>query len=224
MPTDAEDQKIELIERSDVQSFSVKYWWLNLVRGLAALAIGIGLLLPVEVFFRVDHLKTILFQFIGIYLLISGIMSLIWGFSSRRKFGLWLLAGILGVTGGIAFFLRSILVTALSADVLTITFGLIMLLAGFIHFLGGFRLSEAYGRRWSWSHEFLGLVEIGTGILIFVSLFVSVENLRIILSSWGLVAGVGLLADGIRMRNLKSTVEESKVSQLPDLRENDSAS
>lgn len=74
-------------------------------------------------------------------------------------------------------------------------------------------MGKSYGRRWSWGHEFLGLVEIGIGILILVSLFAPVENLRIILSFWGLVAGIGLLADGVRMRKLKTTLEESLVSQ-----------
>ena len=208
-----EAQRIDTETSADVKAFSVKYWWLNFVRGFAALAIGIGLLLPVEVFFEVDHVQTLLFQFIGIYFLVSGIMSLIWGYSNRRQMGLWLLAGILGVTGGIVFFLRSILEDALSSELLTIVFAVILLLTGLMHFLGGFRLGATYGRRWSWGHEFLGLVEIGIGILIFASLFVTVENLRLILSFWGLVAGAGLIADGIRMRGMRKTLEETAVNE-----------
>ena len=213
MQSETEAQEIEEARTGEFQSFSVKYWWLNFVRGTAALAIGIGLLLPVEVFFEVNHVQTLLFQFIGIYFLVSGIMSLIWGFSNRRQTGIWLLAGILGVTGGIFFFLRSILEDALSTELLTIIFGLILLLTGVMHLVGGFRLSESYGRRWSWGHEFLGIVEIGIGVLILVSLFVTVENLRLILSFWGLVAGVGLLADGVRMRSMRKTLEETAVSK-----------
>jgi uncharacterized membrane protein HdeD (DUF308 family) len=208
----------------EVQSFTTKYWWLNFVRGVAALALGLGLLLPVEVFLKVDQVQTMLFQFVGIYLLFSGIMSLVWGLSHRRRFGIWLIAAVLGLVGGISFMLRPFLEGYLSATTLTIIFGLIMLLTGLIHFLGGFRLGEAYGRRWSWSHEFLGLVEMVIGILIFISLVVTVENLRIILSLWGLVAGIGLLADGVRMRRLKTTLENSRVSQTADLNEADSVS
>jgi uncharacterized membrane protein HdeD (DUF308 family) len=193
-------------ERSgEVQSFTIKYWWLNFVRGIVALMLGLGLLLPVEVILEADNLQDILFQFIGIYLLLSGIMSLVWGLSNNRRFGLWIVAAVLGLVGGIAFFLRSFLEGYFSATVLTVIFGLIMLLAGLIHLLGGFRLGKAYGRRWSWGHEFLGLVEIGIGILLLISIVVTVENLRIILSFWGLVAGIGLIADGIRMRRLKKT-------------------
>lgn len=38
-----------------------RFWWLNLVRGVAALSLGIGLLLPVEVIFKVDHVQDLLF-------------------------------------------------------------------------------------------------------------------------------------------------------------------
>jgi uncharacterized membrane protein HdeD (DUF308 family) len=203
MQPDAKNQRIGAETTAEVQAFTIKYWWLNTVRGVAALALGIGLLLPFEVIFKVDQVQSMLFQFVGIYLLVSGIMSLVWGFSNHRRFGLWLLAGVLGLVSGIAFLLRSLLVSYLSTDLLTIIFGLIMLLAGLIHLLGGFRLGKTYGRRWTWSHEFLGLVEIVIGILVFVSIFVPVENLRIILSFWGIIAGIGLLADGFRMYKLK---------------------
>jgi uncharacterized membrane protein HdeD (DUF308 family) len=208
-----DDPLLKQSERSgQVQSFTIKYWWLNFVRGIAALLLGLGLLLPVEVIFEADNLQGILFQFIGIYLLLSGIMSLVWGLSNRRRFGLWILAAVLGLVGGIAFILRSFLEGYFSATVLTVIFGLIMLLAGLIHLLGGFRLGKAYGRRWSWGHEFLGLVEIAIGFLLLASIAVEVEHLRIILSFWGLVAGIGLIADGVRMRRLKKTAPTTALS------------
>ena len=199
-----DSQKKSIETPGEVQSFATKYWWLNFVRGVAALALGIGLLLPVEVILKVDKVQALLFQFVGIYLLFSGIMSLVWGLSNRRRFGLWLIAAVLGLVGGISFILRPFLEGFLSATTLTAIFGLIMLLTGLIHFLGGFRLGKAYGRRWSWSHEFLGLIEMAIGLLIFISFIVTVENLRIILSLWGIVAGIGLLADGVRMRKVKN--------------------
>ena len=158
---------------------------------------------------KADQVQAILFQFIGIYLLVSGIMSLSWGLSNRRRLGIWLLAGTLGLLGGIAILLRPVLEGHLSESVLTIIFALIMLLAGLIHFLGGFRLGQTHGRRWSLGHEFLGLVEIAISILIFISILVTVDNLRILLSFWGLIAGVGLILDGLRIRRLSKALEAS---------------
>jgi uncharacterized membrane protein HdeD (DUF308 family) len=193
------EQATQVERPGEVHDF-IRFWWLNIVRGAAAFLMGIGLLIPVELFLEADRLQGILFQFVGIYLLLSGVMSLIWGFSNRRRLGLWILAGFLGLTGGIAFFLRPTLEGFLSISVLTIIFGSIMLLTGIIHVLGGFRLGETYGRRWTRGHMSLGLVEIVIGLLIFVSIFVPVENLRIILSFWGLIAGVGLIAEGLGSR------------------------
>ena len=75
METDA--QAIRTEPPGEVLSFTTKYWWLNFVRGVAALALGIGLLLPVELILKFDQVQTMLFQFVGIYLLFSGIMSLV---------------------------------------------------------------------------------------------------------------------------------------------------
>lgn len=191
--------------QGEAQGFA-RYWWLNFVRGIAALMLGIGLLLPVEVILEADRVHVLLLQFIGIYLLISGAMSMIWGFSNRRRLGLWLMAGVLGIIGGITFLLRPFLENAIAPTVIIVIFGFIMLFAGLVHILGGFNLSETYGRRYSWGHLFLGLVEIGIGLLVFVSIFISVENFRVILSFWGLVAGVGLIADGVRMRELNNSI------------------
>jgi len=206
--TETNIQDGQIKRPAEIQGFA-KLWWLNIVRGAAALAIGIGLLLPFELIMKADQLQGILFQFIGIYLLVSGIMSLSWGLSNRRRLGIWLLAGALGLFGGIAFLLRPVLEGHLSNTVLTIIFALIMLLAGLIHFLGGFRLGQTHGRRWSLGHEFLGLVEIAISILIFISIFVTVDNLRFLLSFWGLIAGVGLILDGLRIRRLSKALEAS---------------
>ena len=199
------------INQKESQTYSADiagFWWLNIVRGSVALFLGIGLLLPADLILNVDRVHAMLLQFIGIYLLASGIMSLIWGFSNRRRLGLWIIAGVLGLLGGIAFILKSTLENYFSDSLLTTIFGLIMLLTGLIHLLGGFRLGQRFGRRWSWGHEFLGLVEIVIAVLVLLSLFVTVENLRILLSFWGVIAGVGLLADGLRMRKANKYLDE----------------
>lgn len=181
--------------------FLVKYWWLNTVRGAAALLMGLGLLFSIELVIESARLQAMTVQFMGIYLLFSGVMSFIWGLSKRRKLGLWLVAGFLGLAGGIGLIFRPYLNSASSEDLLLLAVvGIIMLLIGLIHILGGFRLSEQMGRRWTGSHFFLGVVEIALGILALASIFVTVDILRVLLSFWGLIAGIGLIMDGQRIR------------------------
>ena len=75
METDLQAKQTE--PPGEVQSFTTRYWWLNFIRGVAALVLRLALLLPVELILKVDQVQTLLFQFIGIYLLFNRVMSLI---------------------------------------------------------------------------------------------------------------------------------------------------
>jgi uncharacterized membrane protein HdeD (DUF308 family) len=176
-----------------------RLWWLNLVRGGAALLLGLGLLLELELFFDSDRLRSMLIQFLGIYMLASGVMSLIWGLSNRRRFGLWLFAGALGIFAGLLFLFRPASDSVLSADTFLIILGVVMAFTGLIHILGGFRLSERLGRRWSYSHVFLGVIELILAALIFALPHIPFRLTGVFLGIWGIVAGSSLLLDGYRM-------------------------
>jgi uncharacterized membrane protein HdeD (DUF308 family) len=189
-------------ETSDTGSgqYLVKYWWVNLVRGAAALLLGLGLILGLGLALDDATLKSMLSQFIGIYLLGSGIMSLIWGYSNRRRRGLWFVAGMLGLLGGVGFITKPFLDGLLSPTVLTVILGIVIVLTGVVHMLGGFRTEDRYGRKWAWEHFFLGLIEIGMGLVILASTILTVQISALTLSAWGLIAGIGLIADAIRLR------------------------
>ena len=189
----------------------IKYWWLNLIRGIAALLLGITLFAGLELFVERDALRLALLQFIGIYLLISGIVSLMWGFTVRKRFGLWVFAGIIGVAGGVAYLLRPFIEGTLSYATLAIMLGAIIFFTGLIHIFGGFRTDGEISRKWGWEHIFLGGVEIGIGLLVMASTIVPVDILVTTLSIWGLVAGVGLILDAFRLRR-QSKIESATES------------
>jgi len=191
----------------------VKYWWLNLIRGAAALLLGVTLLAGLELFVERDALRLALLQFIGIYLLISGIMSFIWGFSVRKRFGLWVFAGIIGVVGGVAYLLRPFIEGVLSYASLAIILGLIILLTGLIHIFGGFKTGSEVSRKWGWEHILLGVIEIGIGLLVIVSIFVPVNVLVTALSMWGFIAGISLISDAFRLRRLAKSGAGENVAQ-----------
>jgi uncharacterized membrane protein HdeD (DUF308 family) len=189
-----------------------KYWWLNLIRGVAALLLGILLLAGLELFVERDALRLALLQFIGIYLLISGIMSLIWGFTVRKRFGLWIFAGIIGVVGGVAYLIRPFVEGGLSYASLAIILGLIILLTGLIHIFGGFKTGSEISRKWGWEHILLGAVEIGIGLLVMLSTIVPVNVLVTALSFWGFIAGIGLISDAFRLRRQATTLGAEEAS------------
>lgn len=199
MPTWQKPIMNEAIDAGTGQSL-VKYWWINLIRGAAALFLGLGLILGLGLALDEATLRSMLSQFIGIYLLGSGIMSFIWGFSNRKRWGLWFAAGTLGLLAGMAFITRPFIEGFLSTTTLTVILGSVIVLTGVVQMLGGFRTGDQYGRKWAWEHFFLGLIEIGMGLVILASTILTVQISALALSAWGLIAGIGLIADAIRLR------------------------
>lgn len=191
----------ETVDTGSLQSIA-KYWWINLVRGIAALFLGVGLFLGLGLALDETTLKSVLAQFVGIYLLGSGIMSLIWGFSNRKRWGLWFAAGLLGLLAGAGFIARPFVDGFISTNSLTAILGVIIVLTGVVHILGGFRTGNLYGRKWRWEHFFLGIIEIGMGLVILASLILTIEISSLALGLWGVIAGIGLLSDAIRLRRL----------------------
>ncbi len=79
-----------------------KFWWLSLIRGIVALLLGIALLLiPVSG-------KHLLVRYMGIFWLVTGASSLRWGLHGARATRLWLLAGIVGVLGGLVLIFHQV--------------------------------------------------------------------------------------------------------------------
>ena len=81
-------------------------------------------------------------NFMGMFWLASGIISLRWGASGERARGWAVLAGAFGVLAGIAMLSRSY-TTSLIAEVWLMTLmGVIITLTGILHAFDGFRVGE----------------------------------------------------------------------------------
>ncbi|MFC2053038.1 HdeD family acid-resistance protein [Chloroflexota bacterium] len=178
------------------ESMMARFWWIFLLRGIAALLLGITLLL------QQDQTRSTMIKYIGIYLLASGILSFLWGISVGRHVGLWSLAGFIGVVGGLLFIFHSPLEDLITDLVLVLIFGLIMLIAGLMHIFGGFRTGTDYGRAWSWGSLLLGSVEIILAMMMLASSWVPIEIITIVGCIWGFAAGIGLIVEALRLRKL----------------------
>src|SRR2546430_13373937 len=77
-----------------------RLWWLNLVRGIVALIVGILILGWPNIG------RSVFVNFLAVFWLASGLMSLQWGFSVHQKKGLWFVAGFVGIVVGSALLLR----------------------------------------------------------------------------------------------------------------------
>ena len=110
-------------------------FWITLIRGLLAISLGVALI------FQPDKARPMLVNFMGMFWLVSGIVSLRWGARGERARGLSLLAGAVGVLAGISMLSRRFTTGMVGEDVLLSVIGLIILLTGLMHIFGGFRTS-----------------------------------------------------------------------------------
>ncbi len=168
-----------------------RFWWLNLVRGSVALIIG------VVVVVRPDAQGFSLLNYMGIYWLVSGVVSLRWGIAAHRAKGAWLVAGLVGTLGGLAILLRPVYAYAVDLKLLTTLLGIVALATGLAHLFGGFKTPEMI-REQSPASFLLGLMEITLGILLI--LFTTVGPIfRLAAGGWALVGGTALILQALQM-------------------------
>jgi uncharacterized membrane protein HdeD (DUF308 family) len=183
-------------------------YWITLIRGLLAISLGVALIL------QPDKAQPILVNFMGIFWLLSGIVSLRWGVHGERARGLSLLAGIVGVLAGIGLLTRRWTTGAEYEETLVIVVGLIILLTGLLHIFGGFRTGAeetpllGRKRKWSWTSFLLGLFEMVLGLLLTIAPLHVGPGVYVAASIWALVAGVILIGEATRLRRMRQQADQ----------------
>jgi len=190
-------------------------FWITLVRGLLAVGLGVALI------FQPDKTRPMLVNFMGMYWLVSGIVSLRWGVRGERARGLSLLAGVAGVLAGIGMLSRRFTRGIAGDDVLLSVIGLVILLTGLMHIFGGFRTgpeetdpasqnrSRGLPRTWSWTAFLLGLFEMVLGIMLVIEPLDQGPVVYFAATVWALVGGVILIGDAVRLRRLRQLREQA---------------
>lgn len=178
-------------------------FWITLIRGLLAIALGVALIL------QPDKAQPMLVNFMGLFWLLSGIVSLRWGVHGERARGLSLLAGVVGVLAGISMLTRRWTTGAENEEILVVSVGFIILLTGLMHVYGGFRTGAEHTRllgrkrQWSWTSFLLGLFEMVLGFLLVIAPLHLGPGVYVAASVWALVAGVILIGEATRLRRAR---------------------
>ena len=167
---------------------------ITMMRGILALSLGTVLL------FQPDKTRPMLANFMGMFWLASGIISLRWGASGERPHRFAVLAGAIGVLAGLAMLTRSLTRSWVQEDILFSLLGVVILLTGILHIFGGFRVGESAHRKWSLTAFLLGAFEIVLGILLIVEPYGRGTFFYLGVVIWALVGGVILITDAIRLR------------------------
>jgi len=132
-----------------------KSWWLVLILGLTTMAIGVSTLNhPV----RAYHTIAVLF---GLWLIVSGIVSIVRGLASHIDGGLRVM---LVLSGTVSLFLGSSFLHATIVEkiaLLSLYIGIVFLFRGAIDLVAGFSAHETAGRGWT---IFMGVIGMIAGL------------------------------------------------------------
>jgi uncharacterized membrane protein HdeD (DUF308 family) len=172
---------------------------LQVALGVAMLRGAFAILLGLALFLVPDKSRPMLVNFMGIYWLASGVVSLRWGTATRPVRRLAIIAGVIGVLAGLMVIIRLLLVGFVGEELIFNLIGFIMLLTGLLHVFGGFR-TENLSRSVTWGSILLGIFEIILGALLIITTVGFSPAIHLAISIWAFIGGFIILADAWRLR------------------------
>ncbi|NIM94949.1 MAG: hypothetical protein GTO18_14705 [Anaerolineales bacterium] len=187
----------------------MKLWWINLIRGFVAIGLGIAIAL------EPTGARSTMLNFMSIYWIASGFLSLRASRVVTNKRGLLIAAGLIGVVGGVIILLRSLYHEAMPEEILVNMFALILITTGLMHLFRGFRTSEVLTCEQSLTSYALGALEVFLGLYVFVSQSLD-PRLRFVASLWAGVSGATLMYDAFRLRKLTPEEAEEIVERIEE--------
>jgi uncharacterized membrane protein HdeD (DUF308 family) len=162
-------------------------WWLVLINGIAALVLGFLLLIsPGQTTF-------VLIQILGIYWLLSGILSLVMMFIDHSGWGWKLATGILGILAGIYIIQHPLWSFILVPTVLVIVLAIQGIIMGIIQLIHAFRGG-------GWGPGILGVISMVFGIILLFAPLAAATVLPFLLGIWGIIGGIIAIIFAFRMR------------------------
>jgi len=162
-------------------------WWLVLVQGIAAIIIGVLLLIEPRM------TTAVLVQVMGIYFLVAGIVNLVSLFVDRTAWGWKLVLGVLGIIAG----LMIIQYPLWSSFLIPATIALILGIEGLIFGVVG--LVQAFQGA-GWGAGILGVLTIIFGILLLLNPVIAGLALPFVLGIFAVFGGILALVAAFQMR------------------------
>ncbi len=169
-----------------------RLWWLNLVRGIVAL------ILSVLIIGWPQATHGFFVNFLAIYWLSSGLLSLRGGLSTHQQKGWWLVNGLLGIIVGLGLLLRPVYKQYLTSELAIKGFGLIAFFVGLTHIFSAYQTLDQ-------THQqvlgifLLGLFEAGLGALLIFSDTLEPWT-KLVAGGWALIGGILLILQSLQRR------------------------
>jgi uncharacterized membrane protein HdeD (DUF308 family) len=169
-------------------------FWITLARSVMALALGLALLL------HPDKARPMLVNFIGVFWLAAGIVSLRWGASGERARRMSVVVGIVGIVAGVLVLGRFLLSQLVGEAPIVLLLGGIVVLTGLVHVFEGFRTGADRHRQRSWMSALLGAFEIVLGLVVLVWRDDFGPFFYTVVTVWAFCAAFVLLREALRQR------------------------
>lgn len=163
-------------------------WWLGLIEGIAAVIIGIFLVISPGM------TVLALVQFLGFFWVISGMLSLMDLFRDHTLWGWKLCAGILGILAGLVVIRNPLWSAVFFPFFLVVMLGIDALIQGVIKFVYAFM----GGGIWA---IILGLLNIAFGVILLSSPLISALVLILMIGIFAIVGGIFAIITALSQRN-----------------------
>lgn len=177
-----------------------QHWWVLLIRGILALALGI-----IAIFF-VGSTAIALAILFGIYALVDGVIAIVAATRMNHadhRWG-WLLAeGIIGVIAGVA----ALAFPLMALIALVFLMGAWAIITGVTGITTAWRLRRVITGEWLWIAA--GILSILFGIIVFLQPAAGVFALVYLFAFYAILTGVTFIGLAFRLRNLRGRLAPS---------------
>jgi uncharacterized membrane protein HdeD (DUF308 family) len=201
---DPEREPLKRGRGRDLAPRVARFWWIGVLRGAIALALGASVFLASG---TPERLAT----FLALYWLAGGVVTLrfAWAIRPSAGFRLASVAGVVAITAALLVMLREFLSGVVSPATVIDVLGFAAAAMGMLRLVGAFEIERRTGHRWSIGGLVLGGLELGTGVLLLATDTQS-RAVMITVGTWALASGTLLIVEAVRARRLALVILGSR--------------
>jgi len=175
-------------------------WWLVLLRGIAAVLLGILL------FTNTAATLSVIIIFLGIYWVVDGISTLLASFIGREEHSNWgwgIFVGIINILAGLAVLSQPVLTAIFTTSFIVSFVGIMIIISGVWSILTGFRLRKTSGE---WVMIIGGVLGLILGLLLVMNPLFSALVYVYIIAVFLIIGGFSLIVMAFQVKKLKKTI------------------
>jgi len=175
-------------------------WWLVLLRGIAAVLLGILL------FTNTAAMLSVVIIFLGIYWVLDGIITLMASIIGRNEHSNWgwgIFVGIISILAGLAVLSQPVLTALFTASFIISLVGIMIVISGISSIVTGFRLRKTSGE---WMMILGGALSLIFGLLLLMNPLFSAMVFVYIIAAFSIFGGIVLIVISFQVKKLKNAI------------------